>query len=244
MAFQIGEQVYVPRSVLGLDENAISPFHRTTVRARNERSVQVDLPDGSRSRLIATSKVSASFGVLIIRIGDFNEDGLIDPLAKSILHYCRMLLPGDAVRLVELRTEQELVRLWNDAHAVCKQVVIVGHGPPNGYLFGENSISPSRLADILCGPAAAPKEFVSLGCQTGLASFGKSFSKAACVSHFLAPFHSVHGCAASLFTKTYLHERLLAASSPKVAFKRARERLEGAASFRLWQGGNLTAGKA
>ena len=244
MVLQVGDQVYVSRSLLGLDENEISPFYRTFVRARQNRSVEVDKPDGTLSDRIATSKIVSNFGVLIVRIGDFNEDGLIDPLAKSILHYCRMLLSNDSVRLIELRTEDELTRLWGDFHAMCHQVVIVGHGSPDGYLFGENTISPNRLAEIFCAPAPLAKEFISLGCQTGYASFGKVFSKAMCVSHLLAPFHSVHGCVASLFTQTFLHERLLAACSAKVAFKHAREDLKGAASFRLWESGQLAAGPA
>jgi hypothetical protein len=243
MPLQIGDRVYVPRSVLGLDEDAISPFYQTRVRARQDRSVQVDLPDGTLSPQVATSKIAKSFGVLIVRIGDFNEDGLLDPLAKSVLHYCRMLLPGDSVRLIELRTESELARLWGDLHRLYNQVVVVGHGSPTGFTFGEREIDAARLVEILQEPGPGKKEFISLGCKTGYGSFGREFSKAACVSHLIAPFHSIHGCVASLFTKTFLHERLLAAYSPKVAFNHARKDLLGAASFRLWEKGKLTGGQ-
>jgi len=242
MAFDIGDRVFVARSLLGLDEDDISPFYRTIIRTRQERSVQVDKPDGSLSDAIATSKVAANFGVLIMRIGDYNEDGLLDPLAKSVLHYCRMLLPGDSVRLIELRTEEELQRLWIMLHHMCQQVVIVGHGAPNGIRFGNVNISPQRLGEIFSAPNPDRKEFISLGCKTGYADFGRSISQTPCVSHFLAPFHSVHGCVASLFTQTFLNERLLGSRSTKVAFKRARSDLKGAASFRLWEDGKLTAG--
>ena len=77
MAFNIGDNVYVPRALLGLGENDVSPFYRTVVRERERRSVRVDLPDGVLSELVATSRISANFGVLIVRIGDFNEEGLI-----------------------------------------------------------------------------------------------------------------------------------------------------------------------
>ncbi len=242
MPLEVGDQIYVRRSLLSLDDDDISPFYRTTIRARQDRSVQVDRPDGSLSNRIATSKVVTRFGVLIIRIGDFNEDGLLDPLAKSILHYCRMLLPGDSVRLIELRTEAELVALWGGLHGMCQQVVLVGHGDSTGFLFGNLTINPEQLANIFGAPNPTPKEFISLGCHTGMAAFGKMFSNAQCVSHFVAPFHSVHGCVASLFTQTYLNERLLAACSPKVAFKHARHDLLGAVSFRLWQNAKLAEG--
>lgn len=242
MPLQVGDQVYVRRTLLGLPDDDISPFYRTTVQARQNRSVQVDKPGGGLSSLIATSKVATNFGVLIVRIGDFNEDGLLDPLAKSVLHYCRMLLPGDSVRLIELRTEEELVTLWGAFHGMCEQVVLVGHGDPTGFLFGNDNVSPGRLAEIFSAPNPAPKEFISLGCQTGKAAFGAIFSASPCASEFIAPFHSVHGCIASLFTQTYLNERLLASCSSKVAFNHARDDLLGAVSFRLWRGGNLEAG--
>jgi hypothetical protein len=242
MAIQIGDQVYVPRKILELDEDSISPFYRTTVRARRNRSIQVDLPNGRLSNHVATSKVAINFGVLIVRIGDFNEAGLLDPLADSILQYCRMLLPGDSVRQIQLRTENELERLWGDNHGMCHQVVLIGHGSPGGFTFGEAVVSPARLVEILLGPQPSKKEFISLGCRTGYASFGGVFSSATCVSHYFAPFHSIHGCVASLFTQTFLHERLLAACSPKVAFNHARQDLLGAASFRLWENGRLTGG--
>lgn len=242
MRLNIGDQVYVRRTLLGLADDDISPFYRTTVQARANRSVQVDQPGGTLSKLIATSKVATSFGVLIVRIGDFEEDGLLDPLAKSVLHYCRMLLPGDSVRLIELRTETELITLWGTLHSMCKQVVLVGHGDPGGFLFGNVNITPSRLAEIFAAPNPTAKEFISLGCQTGKAGFGKVFSASPCASEFIAPFHSVHGCIASLFTQTYLSERLIASFSAKVAFNHARDDLLGAASFRLWRNGNLEAG--
>lgn len=197
MAFQIGDQVYVPRSVLGLDDDGVSPFFRTTIRSRNDRSVEVDLPDGALSTHVATSKLAKNFGVLVVRIGDFNEDGLLDPLAKSVLHYCRMLLPGDSVRLIELRTESELSTLWGIHHGMCEQVILVGHGAPDGFLFGDQNVSPTRLVEIFGAPNPNSKEFISLGCQTGYQRFGKAFSVAPFVSHFVAPFHSVHGCVAS-----------------------------------------------
>jgi hypothetical protein len=62
------------------------------------------------------------------------------------------------------------------------------------------------------------------------------------ITHSIGPFHNTNGCVASLFASTFLHERLLAHYSSKVAFSHAREDLLGAASFRLWQNGKLTEG--
>ncbi len=242
MKFKRGDDVYVTRSVLKLDENAPLPFVKTVVREHHDRSVKVQMPDGSLSKDIATSKVARNFGILIIRIGDFNEDGLLDPLAKSVLHYCRMVVPGDFVKLLELRTEDELIALWSMYHSMCQQVVIVGHGSKRGYLFGKTQISASRLVEMLSIPKPGKKEFISLGCQTGYGDFGRPFSSSKVVSHLLAPYHSVHGCVASLFTQTFIHERLLTSVTTKIAFNRARKNLKSAASFRLWKNGDFAAG--
>lgn len=242
MAIEIGDTVYVPRSKLGLDEHGASPFYQTVVREREQRSVKVDVPGGELSELISTQKIWKNFGVLIIRIGDFDEDNLLDPLAKSILNYSRMLLPPDAVRLIELRTPEEFSTLWGRLHGMCQQVVLVGHGSKNGFLFGDQEVSSDDFVDLFDSPAPEAKEVISLACNTGYAGFGQVLSRSQRVSHCIGPFHKVHGCVATLFASTYLHERLLAFSSPKTAFNHARADLVGATSFRLWKNGNLTAG--
>jgi len=244
MPFNVGDNVYVPRSLLGMDENDVSPFHYTIVRERVDRSVRVDLPDGQLSELVATSRISDNFGILIIRVGDFNEEGLMDPLAKSVLNYARMLLPGDSVKLIELRTQSEFSVLWAKYHGMCKQVIFIGHGSSRGFFFGNDEVLSEDFVNLLEAPNPTPKEYISLACQTGYAAFGQTVSRSAKVSRFIAPFHSVHGCVASLFASTYLHERILATRSSKIAFNHARRDLIGAASFRLWTNGQLTAGAA
>jgi len=241
---QLNDQVYVPRSLLDLDVNDISPFWRTTVRERNERSVRVDLPGGARSEWVATSKVSIQLGVLIIRIGDYEEWKLIDPLYQSVLHFCKILLTGDQVRAFEVRTIRELLRLWKTYHAGYQQVILIGHGSERSIMIGDRDVSPSRLASIFSHPQPEPKEFLSLCCQTGQAAFGKAFSRSDCCTAFLAPFHSIHGCIASQFCQNYLANRLLDSQTIGVAFNHTRKNLIGAASFRLWPKGNLKAGPA
>lgn len=172
MTFIVGDEVYVPRGAIGLDPNDISPFLRTTVRERARRSVRVDLPNGQLSSLISTTKLTRSFGVLILRIGDFQESGLLDPLAKSVFNYVRMLLPGDSVRLAELRTTSEFQHLWRLYHGVCKQLVIIGHGYENGLVFGEEEVSARLVRELLEEPNPEPKEIISLACKTGYAGVG------------------------------------------------------------------------
>lgn len=243
MPINIGDTVYVPRQKLGLDENNASPFYQTTVRDRQDRSIKVDLPDGSWSEFVATKTVWQNFGILILRIGDYAEGHLLDPLAKSVLNFSRMLLPPDAVRIEELRTKTEFDVLWTRYHAMCQQVVLIGHGSSNSLFFGNEEVSAVDFLEMFELPNPGTKEIISLACNTGYAGFGQTVSRSPKVSHCIAPFHKVHGCVGSLFAATYLHERLLAFHSAKTAFNHARSDLVGATSFRLWTKGNLTAGQ-
>jgi hypothetical protein len=229
---------------LGLNQNDPSAFYKTKISDISKKTVKVDLPGGGQSANIAKSKIVKKFGVMIIRIGDFHEEAMLNPLAKSVLHYCKMLLSDDSVMLCELRTEGELKTIWEKNHGMCQHVVIIGHGSRDGILFGDKNVSPVQLGKIFDSVEASKKEFISLACETGVGSFGRSFSKSKCVSHFIAPFHEIHGCIASLFAQTFLHERILSSRTHKVAFKHARSDLMGAASFRLWEGGKLTTGRA
>jgi hypothetical protein len=89
---------------------------------------------------------------------------------------------------------------------------------------------------------AKPKSFISLCCKTGYADFGKTFSGFSVCKSFAAPFNSVHGATASQFCQTMLTWSLLEGRTTTVAFKKARESVPGAVSFRLWKNGVLTAG--
>lgn len=244
MAFQVGDQVFVPRQTIGLDPNYHSPFYQTTIHERvpGGRSVRIELPGGLLSDPISTKKLSRSFGVLIARIGDFREDGLLKPLSKSVMNYASMLLPDASVKLIELRTTSEFDRLWREYHGMCEQLIVIGHGYEHGLIFGEDEVPATRFRELLEAPNPSRKEVLSLACKTGYAGVGKELSGSPIVSHFMAPFHSVHGCVASLFASSYLHERLLAHFSVKVAFNHARNDLLGAASFRLWENGSLRIG--
>lgn len=239
----VNDQVYVPKTAIGLDPNDISPFYRTVVRERSKRSVRVDMPDGTLSPLVGTSLISAKIGVFIIRVGDFNEEGLIDPLNKSLLHFARILLPGDLVRSVEVRTLNELHEFWLTNHSLYEQIVLVGHGAADSILFGRTRTTPDAVSNALTVPNGKPKEVISVCCQTGRAEFAKAFSSAGCCSDFIAPYDSIHGCLASLFVQNYLSSRLLHGHTIGTAFSRSRKGLLGAAGFRWWRKGLLKEGK-
>jgi len=99
--------VYVPRARLGLAVDEPSAFLRAKIRKVVDRSIVVDLPGGTESKPIASSAAHANVGVTIVRVGDFDTEGtLLDPLAKSLLQFCRLLLPDDMVVLREVRARR------------------------------------------------------------------------------------------------------------------------------------------
>ncbi len=241
---EVDQEVFVPRARVGLDPSTpAGPFYRTKVRHVQKRSVKVDVPPGPLdvSNWIGTSKIALRIGVLIVRIGDYKESELIEPLCKSVLYFCRMLVPGN-LEVIEVRTVRELIHFWTALHAGFQQVILIGHGDHGNIYFGTHAVSAPVLGKIFSMPTPEPKEFISLCCQTGQQPFAKAFSVSSACSALVAPFHSVHGVTASQFCQAYLTRRLLEACSVGIAFNQARKILLGTASFRLWQNGALKAG--
>jgi hypothetical protein len=134
----------------------------TTVREHVQRSVRVTLPNGELSQLIYTKKVAESFGVLIDRIRDFEEDGLLKPLSKSVLNYAKMLLPDDPVRLIALRIHAEFRRLWGEYHGMCQQMILVGHGFETDFVFGDEEVSAQLVRGMIEEPLPSPNEIISM----------------------------------------------------------------------------------
>ncbi len=242
---QVGETVYVPRARLGLDANSPNAFHRTTVREVVNRSVRVDMPDGNWSDAVASSVVHRNVGLLICRIGDFQTElALLDPLAKSLLQYFRLLVPDDMVQLCEVRALQEMSQYWGQVHAAYSHVILIGHGRADGVLFGVGGWADAeKLVALLSEPNPTPKTIVSLCCQTGYADFSKSFSEADVCHALVSPFHSVHGAIASQFCQSFFAHHLLVGETPRIAFRHAREATPGSTRFRIWENGRVTGGE-
>lgn len=241
---KVGETVYIPRSRLNLPQDGPDAFYRTRVQEVDGRSIRVALAGGDWSQPVATSAVHRSIGVMLLRIGDFQTEAtLLDPLAKSILQYLRLLLTDDYVILRSVRSVAEMVKYWTQDHGAFSHVIIVGHGRRDGIQFGVDGWqSAAQLSASLTVPGVTPKHFISLCCQTGYAAFAQSFSRQPVCQTVAAPFHSVHGAVASQFCQTLLAYHLLEGETMGVAFRHARTSVPGSVSFRIWENGSLTAG--
>ena len=104
-----GDWVYASKARLELPADGPSAFVRVKVQSVVERSLIVELPGGTLSEPIASSSVHTNVGIQIVRVGDFDtEVSLLDPLAKSLLQFSRLLVSDDSVVLREVRSREEL----------------------------------------------------------------------------------------------------------------------------------------
>ncbi|MBD8685019.1 hypothetical protein [Pseudomonas sp. CFBP 13719] len=227
-------------------EDLSSVVWRTKVVEAGHGKVKIQMRDGSISDWIGSSLCHRNIGVLIVTLGDLaTEDTLLDPLAKSVLQFCRLLVPDDQVRAYKIRSVNELKAIWGKDHANYSHVIFVGHGSKRGLNFAiDGWATPEVLNEAFRKRGAAPKVFISLCCQTGFQAVGGVLSKMPICSQFIAPFHSVHGAIASQFAQTFLAFHLLQGETTGVAFNHARESTPGSTSFRLWRNGRLKAGPA
>lgn len=242
--FSADEKVFVPASRIPGMEGHPSAFYETRIAEVGVRKVKVHLQGGAISEWIGSGLCQKNIGIIIFTIGDLEtETGLLDPLAKSVLQYCRLLVPDDYLRAYKIRSLAELKNIWQKEQAAYSHVIFIGHGSREGIKFSVDEwIKSDALETALKFRGASKKVFISLCCQTGYKSSGGRLSEMAICSHFLAPFHSVHGAVASQFAQTFLAFHLLEGESVGVAFRHARKYVPGSTSFRLWENGKLKAG--
>lgn len=241
--FDVGEHVLVPAARLAQPDQQPYALMPRTVLALNGRSVRVD--DGAGGTVDIASRLvhPGSLGFLVLRIGDLGtESTLLDPLAKSVLQFLRLLIPDSDLRSIELRTLAELDAHWTAHRGATSHVVVIGHGSSTSISFvGDGPISGGDLADRLHqqAPGSQPKTFVSLACLTGRAPFAKPFSQSPICRDLIAPFRSVHGAAASQFCQTLLTDHLLGGVEIPYAYSRSVGAVVEGGRFRRWRDGRM-----
>jgi len=240
---EIGDSIYIPAVKLGVTGNGRALYHAKVLQRKPDgRSVKVELPEGDSSDWIGTSLCHKNVGIYVVQIGDYEtEISLLEPLTKSILHFFRVMFDDDAVRVARVRSRAELSRLWNQDHGAYSHVILIGHGRGDAVQFGVDGwVAAGDIANDFSPSGLSPKVFISLCCQTGRAAFGRPFSMNDACSALIAPFQSVHGAVASLFTQSYFGYHFLEGLGDKSAFNRVRSGLPGGASFKYWERGNAS----
>jgi len=234
----VGDRIFVPASMLDVDD-VPSAFVETQVQEVVARRVRIMFRD--EDHLVASSRCQRNIGLLIICIGDLEtEPTLLDPLSKTVTQFCRLLVPDDFVRFYKIRSVVELATIWSREHVNYSHVILIAHGNGSGVRFAVGGWqTAAQLEPVLDINGVGRKSFLNLACQAGQAPLGKPFSALNICDSYIGAFQSVHGAIASQFLQSFLIHHLLQGESTKVAFRHARERVSGGASFRLWRAGSL-----
>jgi hypothetical protein len=234
--FSEGEQVWVPSSRLSGEE----PFAlvQRKVLGQDKRSVIVDDKHGETVKISSRMVHPKTLGFLVLKLGDMaTEATLLDPLAKSVLQYLRLLISDDVITSLQVRTSAELEQFMTDRGAAFSHVILIGHGSSNALkLMGEDNWLPAKEFARLLGLGGEAKTLVSLACSTGLTNFARPVSAGDACKEFLAPFAEAHGASASMFVQYLLHAHLLHGHEFHTAARRADAATEGT-TFRHWRNG-------
>lgn len=241
---QVDEQVFIPKSKIGIKNVEGSAFRQCRVVAVADRTITIDLVnDDGNNVLVASSAAHRNIGFLIVRIGDFQtENTLLDPLAKSILQFARILVTDEFVSRIDIRTIEELRIYWAINHAVYSHIIFIGHGSADSVTFGVGDPpTAQRFISALEIEGVQPKTILSLACETGKAPIARDISDSSVCDGFVAPYSTVHGAVSSLFVQMFLNKHLLDGRTTMVAFKQTYEAI-ARCPFRIWEKGNLKAG--
>lgn len=254
MAYEVSDHVLVPNSLVGRGDqtpSALGVYSVTHVGSRGERAKSLQVDVAGVNRWVPRSKVHRNLGIYVVRIGDLSSETLLlDPLAKTLNHYLRLLVDESIFRLVYMRTFDEFTHFWTRHCGGVTHLLILGHGRKDGVKFvGEDGadrwMGSKDFAD--CFEKAPPKQelhVLSLACSTGYASFAGELSKSPSCADCTAPFLDVHGAIASQFCQSLFLDLLLNGRTWFVAVKHARKSILGTAGFRLWRDGKLKLGSS
>lgn len=241
--FDLGSTVYVPSRLLPSPDERSFALTRATVTGRTNRSIRINILDNEGNDVEVSSKLvhGKDLGITLIRVGHFvTEDTALDPLAKSLLQFLRLLIEDDAVRLLELRTAAEIGVAWRKWAPLTSHVVLIGHGSSESFrlLDREEPLSGSEFAGLFGEvPESRPKVWISLSCLTGRTPFARPFSNAEACAEFIAPFQSVHVAAASHFAQSFFVHHLLNAKGVVAAHRLAMDSVGAGVAFHHWRSG-------
>ncbi|KAA8388660.1 hypothetical protein FKW31_00365 [Acetobacter sp. DmW_136] len=238
---QVGNSVYVCRSRLPTLPDQGKAFYQSTVVSKNHRSIAIMMPNGTHSALIATKFAHHRVGIAIIVFGDFaSEYTLLNPLAKTILQYCRLLFgDDDYVTLFKIRSLAELSCLCESrSFHPFEHIVVIGHGSISGEIGAAvECIDVGMAIEQFEKNSPQAWDFTFLCCYLGRQVFAKKFSLSGCCKSMIAPFNSVHGAVSAQFVQTYLIKTLLEGETTAIAHRHASESTPPKSAFRLWRNG-------
>lgn len=234
--FDVGDRVSVPSARLGVD----APYAMLDreVRAVERRSILLDTLGGHEA-WVASAHATKQVGVRLVRLGDIDtEETLLDPIAKGLNHYFRLLLPESARRTWWVRSLAELDAFVERDASQATHVVLIAHcrRTDGHFLLANEEVSPSDL--VAAFDAASPKLFLSLACSSGQMPFGRPFSNGAACRVLLAPFQAIHGAVAIETCALLFNNLMLKGRRTADAVKEVNASLPQGVHLRRWTNGS------
>lgn len=230
-------------SCFGIDEldEQDTALYRTKVVEESVGQVKVDLPKGAVSKWIHKTRVHRAVGMLLIEIGDFvTEAATLDPLAKSITQFCRLIVPDDYIRFVKVRSLAEIKSYWDSNHGAYQYVILIAHGDKGVVCTAMDGRKPaSAWRAVFEGADVVAKNFLFSVCKAGDSAFARDFSKSPVCNYYIGPYQSVKPAISSQFIQSFVSFRFVGGQKENTAFRNGRKATADGTSFRLWRGGKL-----
>lgn len=223
-----------------LDEQDTA-LYLTKVVEETDGQVKVDLPNGEVSNRIHKTRVHQAVGMLTVEVGDFvSEAATLDPLAKSIVQFCRLLVPDDYIRFIKVRSLAELKSYWEKNHGAYQYVILIAHGDKGVVCTAMDGCKPAAdWRAVFEVPDVAPKNFLFSVCKAGDSAFARGFSKSPACSYYIGPYQSVNSAISSQFIQSFFSFRFVGGQKEDTAFRNGRKATADGTSFRLWRNGKL-----
>jgi hypothetical protein len=266
--FDDGERVFVPSRRIAddltsgkADVNKADPLLRGTVvkRMPDQRSytVMVRAPDAKnpgQSRDVTVSSVSsknirADGSTLIIEIGDLlTEQTLLSPLANALADGLSLLMPFGSLVRERARTLPGFALLWEHYAPAVSQLILVGHGRPNGILFGRHWADATEFVERMepFAPARGFRELkvISVCCQTGSGELAKDVTRQLGCS-WVGPTRDALGFECAIFVQALYAAHFCAGYQWATAVEKAKAVIPAAFEYRgtaqahwdIWTGG-------
>jgi hypothetical protein len=174
-----GEEVFVPRALIGANVNAMSAYYRTEIyECEGDGVYLVSDPSGREHSIHARHLLRGQAVALILIEDGKSTTTLLDPLHDSIFQYLKLLLPDEAIRSIRADSVSALALKWDAVKEGVSIVVIIGHGhiTGSGIVFALDGLVKAQ--DFL-GCFGVPLDsvyFLSMACYSGQEDFGKPFS--------------------------------------------------------------------
>lgn len=177
--------------------------------------------------------------MLIITLGDYESEIItLDPIAKSILYFGKLIHRDDCLRYFKIRSEkafQDVLIKYGKCHDV---IILNGHGTDHSFIFGRDkkeTRDAKKFISYFPEDFGREKIIISLSCNTGSENLGLQISqqKKYCKA-FIGPNNNLQGAIASQYCQTFLSNYLFSANIIEDSHKLSKDAIPGSEIMQLF----------